>query len=61
MLMRMWRKRNTPPLLWEADAATGPVKPTCLLPCLNMHNEAAYVGCLPGWTVHRDSDLSAYL
>jgi hypothetical protein len=47
--------------LWEAGAAAGPMKPTCLLPCLSMCSEAACVGCLPGWTVPRDQDLSAYL
>ena len=55
---------NSGPLeehLWEAGAAAGPMKPTCLLPCLSMCNEAACVGCLPGWTVLRDGDLSAYL
>jgi hypothetical protein len=48
-------------VLWEAGAATGPVKPTCLLPCPSMRSEAACVGCLLGWTVPRDLDLSAYL
>jgi hypothetical protein len=47
--------------MWEAGAAAGPVKPTCLLPCPSMHSEAACVGCLPGWTIPRDPDLSAYL
>jgi hypothetical protein len=45
----------------EVGAAAGPMKPTCLLPCLSMHSEAACMGCLPGWTVPRDPDLSAYL
>ena len=44
----------------EAGVATGPVKLTCLLPCLNMHSEKTCVGCLPGWTVPRDLDLSTY-
>lgn len=39
--------------------AAGPVKPTGLLLCPG--SEAACVGCLPGWTVPRDPDLSAYL
>ena len=47
-------------VLWEAGGAAGPVKPTCLLPCPSMRSEAACVGCLPGWTVPRDPDLSAY-
>ena len=47
--------------VWEAGAAAGPMKPTCLLPSLNMRSEAACVGCLPGWTVPCDRDLSAYL
>ena len=47
--------------VWEVGEAAGPVKPTCLLPCPSMRSEAACVGCLPGWTVPRDPDLSAYL
>ena len=47
--------------MWEAGVVAGPVKPTCLLPCLSIRSEAACVGCLPGWTVPRDPDLSAYL
>ena len=27
--------------MWEAGAAAGPVKPTCLLPCPSMCSEAA--------------------
>ena len=34
--------------------------PRCLLPCPSMSSEAACLGCLPGWTVLRDPDLSAY-
>ena len=30
--------------VWEAGGAAGPVKPTCLLPCLSMRSEAACVG-----------------
>jgi hypothetical protein len=45
----------------EAGAAMGLVKPTCLLPCLNMLSEAACVGCLPDCTVPCDPELSAYL
>jgi hypothetical protein len=50
-----------PIYLREVGAATGPVKPTCLLPCPSMLSEAACVGCLPGWTVSHNWDLSAYL
>ena len=32
-----------------------------LLPCLSMHSVAACVGCLPGWTIPCDTDLSADL
>ena len=47
--------------LREVGAAAGPMKPTSLLPCPSMRSEAACVGCLPGWTVPCDRDLSAYL
>ena len=46
---------------WRPGPLSGSVNPTCLLPCPSMHSEAACVGCLPGWTVPRDPDLSAYL
>ena len=35
--------------------------PSWLLPRPSMRSEAVCVGCLPGWTVPRDWDLSAYL
>ena len=38
-----------------------PHGPSCLLPCLSMHSVAACVGCLPGWTIPCDPDLSADL
>jgi hypothetical protein len=31
---------------WHPGPLPGPVNPTCLLPCLSMHSEAACVGCL---------------
>ena len=40
--------------------AMWPHGPSCLLPCPSMLSEAACMGCLPGWTVPRDPDLSAY-
>jgi hypothetical protein len=33
--------------------------PSWLLPRPSMRSEAVCVGCLPGWTVPRDPDLSA--
>jgi hypothetical protein len=43
--------------VWEAGAAAGPLKPTCP----SMRRKAACLGCLSGWTVPCDPDLSAYL
>jgi hypothetical protein len=60
IFMLSWQVLS-PVLSAGSGAATGPVKPTCLLPCPSMHSEAACMGCLPGWTVPCDPDLSAYL
>jgi hypothetical protein len=43
--------------MWEAGVATW-AKMFTVLP--SMRSEAACMGCLPGWTVPRDPDLSAY-
>ena len=45
---------------WRPGPLSGSVNPTCLLPCPSMRSEAACVGCLPGWAVPHDPDLSAY-